>query len=96
MLLHDAASCKRFAELDSCKWALGLLRNGCNLKGRTAITVKCCSHLACAGRDGFVKDRWLEFVRLLDTAFVKHKSHELASLNLLLTTLLNFPAARLA
>lgn len=50
---------------------------------------------ACVGRIGFVKDRWLAFVRALDAAFVKHKSHELASLKLLLTTLLNFPPARL-
>lgn len=51
-------------------------------------------HCTCAGRDDFVKRDWLGFLSSLETHFLKHKTGELAGIKLLITTLLNFPAAR--
>lgn len=48
----------------------------------------------CAGRDEFVKRDWLGFLSGLEAQFLKHKTGELAGIKLLITTLLNFPAAQ--
>ena len=41
-----------------------------------------------------MKQDWLGFLSTLEAQFLKHKTGDLAGIKLLLTTLLNFPAAR--